>query len=779
MREEPAGRDLRLVPVAAAMWAMAWAVTGGATIPWWGIALLLAACAAAAASGRPVVAAVCVVAAGTALIAGARQGHLSGGLPADLGNDGAYVEVEAVLRGDLMVYPGRGARPPAGVVTLDVRSVSGHGSAARVSVPAKGFLSGEALAAFGEIHPGSAVRLNALARAAEPGDGVGFVLRIAEAPRVLSAPGLADRAVNRYRAALRDALAASPAEQAALVPSLVVGDTSAITGEMSERFRATALTHLLAVSGANLTLLLGFVLGVARWCGVRGWWVRAIAVVAVAAFVAVCRAEPSVLRAAAMGLVGLAALGTGRGRQKGTQYLCVAVLVLLAIDPWLSRSWGFALSVSASAGILCWAPGWQDAMRAWAPPWLAEAICVPLAAQLATQPLVTALSGQVSVVGLVANALVGPFVGPGTVLGLIAGGLCLLWAPLGTMAGWLAGWVVQPILWVASVGAGLPAAAWPVRTDAVTLVLLGFGCLAVGAAAKAVLARRCAAGLLVAGLLIASGQAPPVLGWPGTWGVVFCDVGQGDTTVLRAGPGQAVLVDTGPEPDSALDCLRSLGIRRVPLLILTHYHADHVGGLGRVLEEFPVGQILVSRLASPVAAAREVSASAKRAGVQVKAATPGERYQVGEVSLTMVWAGEAAPEHGADADQVESVVQNDASIIAVVEVAGLRLLLPGDAELDGQRAGLRSAEALQISLKAHILKLPHHGAARQEPDFFSATGATLAVASAGRHNDYGHPSPRALSLAARFGMQVRRPDPAGSVAVARAENGRAVRARGP
>lgn len=777
--DEPVTPDLRLVPLAACMWALSWVVTGGVAIPWWGFALILALGVVALRCGRPLVAAACVIAIGTAVISGARQAHLSDGLPAELGKDGAYVEVEAVVRGDLMVRPKSGPGLPAGVVALDVRGVSGRGGSAQVHVPARGLVSGAALAAFGEIQPGSTVRIKALARPSRRGEGVAFVLRITEAPLVLSAPGLAERAINSYRAGLRQSMSASPAEQAALIPSLVVGDTSAMEQPMAERFRATALTHLLAVSGANLTLLLGFVLGLARWCGVRGWWVRAVAVVTVAGFIAVCRAEPSVLRAAAMGLVGLAALGTGRGSQRGGRYLCIAVLLLLALDPWLSRSWGFALSVSASAGILWWAPGWQAAMRGWAPPWLAEAICVPLAAQLATQPLVTALSGEVSVVGIVANALAGPFVGPGTVLGLSAGAMALLWAPLGIAVGWLAGWVVQPILWVAELGAGLPAAAWSTRTDIVSLILIGLGCLAASLAAPMVLSRRWASGLLVAVLLVASGQPRPAFGWPGAWSAVFCDVGQGDTTVLRAGDGQAVLVDTGPLPDSAVKCLRSVGVQRVPLLILTHYHADHIGGLDRVLAEFAVEQVLVSRLPSPVAAARNVAESVTRAGVQMREATPGERYRVGEVSWTTIWAGEKSPVMERDDDPIESVTENDASIIAIAEIKGLRLLLPGDAEIDGQQAGMRSAATLGLSLRAQVLKLPHHGAARQDPDFFAASGAVLAVASSGRNNDYGHPSPRTLGLAARCGMQVSRTDLEGSLAVSLGPERIEVRSRGP
>jgi competence protein ComEC len=150
------------------------------------------------------------------------------------------------------------------------------------------------------------------------------------------------------------------------------------------------LTHLTAVSGANLTLLLAFLLTVARWVGVRGWWLRAVGLAGVIIFVALCRTEPSVLRAAAMGLVALAALGSGN-RAAGVRNLAVASMILLLLDPFLSRSIGFTLSVLACAGIVWWARSWSLIMNRWLPLILAESIAVPLAAQLATVSVVAAI----------------------------------------------------------------------------------------------------------------------------------------------------------------------------------------------------------------------------------------------------------------------------------------------------------------------------------------------------------------------------------------------------
>ena len=163
----------------------------------------------------------------------------------------------------------------------------------------------------------------------------------------------------------------------------------------------------------------------------RGGWCSS-GCVGVLGFVLLARTEPSVLRAATMGTVGLIGMGH-HGRRRGTRALGAAVLLLLLLDPWLALSPGFALSGLATAGILWLAPGWRDRLARWLPRWVAEAVSVPLAAQLACTPLVAAISGQVSLVAVLSNLLAAPAVGPATVLGL-AGGL-VGWCPC-RWAGW-------------------------------------------------------------------------------------------------------------------------------------------------------------------------------------------------------------------------------------------------------------------------------------------------------------------------------------------------------
>ena len=200
-------------------------------------------------------------------------------------------------------------------------------------------------------------------------------------------------AAAAVRSSVREAVAHRPDAERALVPALVDGDDAEVDAGLADDFRTTGLTHLLAVSGTNLTLVVGFLLLLARWGGVRGRWLYVVGAAGIAGFVLLARTEPSVLRAAVMGTVALFAMGTD-GRRRGTRALGVAVVALLLVEPGLALSAGFVLSVLATGGILLLAPGWRDALARWLPRWAAEAIAVPAAAQLACTPVVAALSGR-------------------------------------------------------------------------------------------------------------------------------------------------------------------------------------------------------------------------------------------------------------------------------------------------------------------------------------------------------------------------------------------------
>lgn len=618
-----------------------------------------------------------------------------------------------------------------------------------------------------------------------PAEDVAAVLhaRIDGPPETVRRASTSQRAAGVLRAGLRRASAGLGDDARGLLPGLVVGDTSRLPADLDAAFRSTDMTHLLAVSGANLTILLAVLIGPAGLAqGVRrrglagrlGIPLRATAVLGgliTLGFVFVCRPDPSVLRAAACGLVALLALATGR-RRSLLPALAAAVMALVLYDPWLALDVGFALSVLATGALLTLAPRLSSALRRRrVPVRLAEALAAAAAAQIVCAPVVVVLAAHVSLVAVPCNLLAEFAVAPATVLGFAALIVSPFAMPLAEALAWLASWPTRCIAAIARTGAGLPGAeiGWP--GGAVGSVLLALCTVtAVFAVVRLRLLRRpwlCAACVLLL-LLAVLRPAPlvrPFTGWPPRhWRMVACDVGQGDGLVLSTGRAHtAVVVDTGPDPRAMDRCLRTLGITSIPLLLLTHFHADHVAGLPGALKGRSVGAVQTTGLRQPPGQAEFVRRTTRKAGVRTIGADTGERRRVGELSWQVLWP--PAPGLGS-AEQPED--PNDASITLLVHTAGLTLLLPGDLEPEAQQRLLTDNPGLP---RVDVLKVAHHGSAHQSSELLRRLHPRIAVISCGADNPYGHPSPRTLSAVREVGALVSRTDRNGALAVTSAGPG--------
>jgi competence protein ComEC len=276
------------------------------------------------------------------------------------------------------------------------------------------------------------------------------------------------------------------------------------------------------------------------------------------------------------------------------------------------------------------------------------------------------------------------------------------------------------------------------------------------------LLRRRFASLAVAVLLVAVVLRPlGRLGWPPSgWLLVACDVGQGDGLVLNAGSGAAVVVDTGPDPRLMDHCLDRLHVHYVPLVVLTHFHADHADGLPGVLHGRQVGEIETSPLPDPPDRAAAVTAEAAAASVDVSIAVAGEERTLGQLHWRVLGPIHVPVMPLGDTSG-DGSVPNNASVVMLVDVDGFRLLLSGDAESEEQG----DIVATGADLGVDVLKVAHHGSANQDPAFVSGTTAPLAVISVGADNDYGHPASQTLGLLTQLRAQVYRTDLDGDVAV--------------
>lgn len=281
-----------------------------------------------------------------------------------------------------------------------------------------------------------------------------------------------DRIAHDVRAGFADAArVALPADEAAMLPALVLGDTSTLTAQTTAEFRASGLTHLTAVSGANVTIVCGAVLMTAALFGPR--LAVALAGLALVAFVIVVQPSASVLRAAVMGGVTLLAVVSHRRRQ-AIPALSASVIALMIAAPELAVDVGFALSVSATAALVAIAPVWSRRLvgRGWPKP-LADTVSVAVAAQLVTAPLVAGISGTFSVVSVVANLTVAAVIPPITVIGTAAAAMCPLWPSGAQLLIRFTGPELWWLLRVARWASGVPGASVGVPSG-----LLGVVCVA-------------------------------------------------------------------------------------------------------------------------------------------------------------------------------------------------------------------------------------------------------------------------------------------------------------
>src|SRR5690606_16726023 len=289
------------------------------------------------------------------------------------------------------------------------------------------------------------------------------VLSTTGAPEPLGEPPWVQRAAGSLRDGLRSATAPLPDEPGGLLPGLAVGDVGSLEPGLAEDFQLTGMSHLVAVSGANLVIVTGLVVLLARAARAPPWLTALLSAVTLAGYVILCRADPSVLRAGVMAAVALVALATGRPRA-AVPALGATVTLLVVLDPDLAGDAGFTLSILATGGLLLLAPRWRDALRRrGVPSGIAEALAVPAAAQLVVSPVIAGLTGTISLVAVVANLVCAPAVAPATVLGVLAAAVAPVWPPAAGFLAWLGSWPAWWLVLTARYGARLPVAVvpWP------------------------------------------------------------------------------------------------------------------------------------------------------------------------------------------------------------------------------------------------------------------------------------------------------------------------------
>ncbi|WP_062518440.1 ComEC/Rec2 family competence protein [Demequina gelatinilytica] len=538
-----------------------------------------------------------------------------------------------------------------------------------------------------------------------------------------------------------------PGTEAALVAGMVLGDTSRIPQDVIGQMRMAGLAHLTAVSGAHFAILAAALGAVMRRMRAAPLVVACVTVSACGGFALTVTGGGSVLRALAMAAIGAGALVAGR-RGQPMPALSTAVIVLILLRPELARDAGLALSVAAVLAITQLAPALASRLRRRVAAPLADAAAVTVAAQAACLPVLAAIDASVGPWAVAANAVAAPFAVPVTLLG--AGALVLA-VPVPALAAVLASaasWCAWPVVLAARAFALVPGGGWASATGLRGVVLGSLACAAIVWTARASQGTRVAA--LIALIATAVAHAPvrwlpeSLGGAIDGWTVVACDVGQGDALVMRGG-GAVVMVDVGPAGDAAARCLDRIGVSRLDLLVLTHEHADHTGGLAEVLDA-----AAVARVWPPPGASDATRAALAR--VPSEEPTAGLTWAGGVVAVEVLQSGPAPRGRG-------GTEVNDSSTVVRIAAEGLVVVALGDVELSAQRRLARAASFVDVD----VVKAAHHGSATQDPGLVREIAAPVAILSVGEGNDYGHPAAEALALYGERGAAVLRTDLCGDV----------------
>ncbi len=558
-----------------------------------------------------------------------------------------------------------------------------------------------------------------------------------------------------------------PYPQSALGQALLLGLRGDLPPEMEQEFRSTGTSHLLAISGLHVGVLVVMFLAVSAWLlGRRGLYFLAVPLVVVWAYALVTGMPPSVVRAAVMGSVYLVAIAVGRPGSI-LPALALSAGAMTAISPEIIQRVSFQLSFAAMAGIALtqpfvprWSPVPAGSQQAWWEPWAFNLVRAPLmaliiswSAMLATWPLLAFNFREVALPGIIVTVLAlpaMPFIMAGTLLAAVVG---LASTTVGQFFGWLV-WVPSSYL----IELVKLAPDWALQTDwannwlvvawysalGVLLLLLKPGRLgrAWSWAKDRVAALRQTqtepAKTVPVVLLAVLMSAAAVTLWlqvgsggDGDLHVYFFDVGQGDSALIVTPEGRQILVDGGPKADSAIRALSETmpnGDRSLDLVVLTHLDADHSRGLLDVLDTYDVGAVLSGAGSSDAAMYAQWQAGLARNDVEVAPVYRGFSLDLG----SGVSAKVLNPHSGSSGES-----PNNDGLVLHVSYGSISFLLTGDIESEAEEI----LAAGGSGIRSTVLKVAHHGSRTSSTGgFLSAVDPAAALISVGEGNSFGHPN---------------------------------------
>ncbi|MDR1447771.1 MAG: ComEC/Rec2 family competence protein [Candidatus Ancillula sp.] len=637
--------------------------------------------------------------------------------------------------------------------------------------------------------------------------------------QLVDIPNALDRFFNHIRSSFRDVIRQVNSPYAGFVLGMSVGDLRHIDKDMRSNANIAGLSHLTSISGTHFMIVISTVGGLLVLLCRKRKLNTFIQLVAVILMISLVQSGESVKRASFMAIIGLLGVFLGR-RSQSLSALSFVVICWLLFDPWLSISYSFALSSVASASIILGTKPCTKFLEKYIGETLATLLAVPLVAQIGCSPILLIMNSYISPYSVLANIIAVPFASPVTILSLISCILAPLLPPLSLLVANIAAFFASVIANVANITSSLPFAKLPWVPGVlgillfILLVLLfflapylyrflyskitGFAPREVtGFPARnramvlklktRILKHRVISCVLIFCILGVSGgiyYGKTHLGMfssvPNNWLIAACDVGQGDMGVVRTGAHSGVVIDVGPKNSGADSCLQTLGITKIDMLVLSHYHDDHVGDLANALKSRSVSMALLDPVKQPDYEVQEVDKILNTNGIAGQNAENGMRGEFGCttsspycVKWQVISVYDNASADGSLVNQGQSLAkstsgqksaeeddrENNSSIAMIFDVNGVTYFTAGDLEDNGNMGALRQLRAQNVE-GVDVVKVSHHGSKTQSKPLINQLVPVIAIYMVGKNN-YGHPNADTIKYFEQVGAKTLRTDTMG------------------
>jgi competence protein ComEC len=562
------------------------------------------------------------------------------------------------------------------------------------------------------------------------------------------------------RRAIRNTVGTWSARGAAIVTAIVIGDRAGLDESVQQSLQQAGTYHVIAISGGNIAILAGLLLGMFRMAGVLGRTASCVAMVVLVVYGALVGGGASVNRATLMAVAYFGARAADQ-RSPPLNALAIVALLLVAVQPLSVVDPAFILTFGATFAILVVAPSVPPAIPRRVMP-LVSLFVASAAAEAALFPAAALLFSRVTFAGLALNFLAIPLMAVAQIAGMAIVPLALVSWRLAAAAGFAAYLGAEGLVRSAELVRFVPLLAFRVAPPSWWVVAIYYVALVVWWRTRR-MAPMLAAGAAATWMLVEPWSWIASRG-DGQLHVSFLDVGQGDSAFIRLPRGTTMLVDAGGlAGTSSFDIgdrvvapiLRSAGVRRLDYLVLTHGDPDHIGGAGSIVEEFRPRYIWEGIPVPRFEPLKTLKAAALVRGLTWTNVLAGDHLRLDDVDVRVL--------HPPPADWERQRVRNDDSIVLEVRWHDVAFVFTGDIGA----AVERTLEPYSAPARLRILKVPHHGSLTSStPGFVRALHPQIAVFSVGRSNHFGHPAPDVVERYRQVAAQVLRTDRNGEIDIA-------------